>query len=176
MPAPLIWLGAAALGAITANEVNTAYLKRNKVVDAMPGDSKHLSAPVNGSIVTCGIYGVLDHTGIWVDGNIYELSGNGLVRCLSPNRFLGDRSGNKIYMACDTLNNPLYNTGASKRAKQLLFHLLDYHLLNENCHRFVAQLIADKEIDITSFSGLNTFLSDFFDTPIRWNLTEINIR
>lgn len=176
MPAPLIWLGAAALGAITANEVNTAYLKRNKVVDAMPGDSKHSSAPVNGSIVTCGIYGVLDHTGIWVDGNIYELSGNGLVRCLSPNRFLGDRSGNKIYMACDTLNNPLYNTAASIRAKQLLFQLLDYHLLNENCHRFVAQLIADKELDITSFSGLNTFLSDFFDTPIRWNLTEINIR
>lgn len=176
MPAPLIWLGAAALSAITANEVNTAYLKRNKVVDAMPGDSKCFSTPVNGSIVTCGIYGVLDHTGIWVDGNIYELSGKGLVRCLSPNRFLGDRSGKKIYMACDTSNHPVYDLGASKRAKDLLFNVLDYHLLNENCHKFVAQLIADKEVDITSFSGLNTFLSVFFNTPIRWNLTEINIR
>lgn len=176
MPAPLIWLGAAALSAIAANEVNTAYLKKNKVIDAMPGESKHYSTPVNGSIVTCGIYGVLDHTGVWVDGNIYELSGNGLVRCLSPNRFLGDRSGSKIYIACDTFNNPLYDVSASIRAKKLLYTLLDYHLLNENCHKFVAQLIANKDVDITSFSGLNTFLSEFFDTPIRWNLTEINIR
>lgn len=176
MPVPLIWLGAAALGAYTANEVNTAYLKRKRVVDAMPGESPHCSKPVNGSVVTCGIYGILDHTGIWVDGNIYELSGKGLVRCLSPNRFLGDRSGNKIYVACDPLNNPLFDFDTCKRAKDLLFNLLDYHLFNENCHKFVAQTIANEEVDITSFSGLNSFLSQFFETPIRWNLTEINIR
>lgn len=176
MPAPLLWLGAAALGAYTANQANTAYLKRKMVVDAMPGESKQRSVPVNGSIVTCGIYGVLDHTGIWVDGNIYELSGKGLVRCLSPNRFLGDRTGNKIYVACDPFDNVLYDFDACERAKALLFTLLDYHLVNENCHKFVAQLIANKSVDITSFTGLNTFLSQFFDTSIRWNLTEINIR
>jgi hypothetical protein len=176
MPVPLIWLGAAALGAYTANKANTAYLKRKSVVDAMPGESPHYSLPVNGSIVTCGIYGVLDHTGIWVDGNIYELSGKGLVRCLSPRRFLGSRTGSKIYIACDHMNNPLFDIGACKRAKKLLFTIHDYHLFKENCHKFVAQLITNNDVNITSFSDLNTFLSLFFNTPIRWNLTEINIR
>lgn len=176
MPAPLIWLGAAVIGAYAANEANTAYLKKTKVVDAMPGHSKDVSVPVNGSIVTCGIYGVLNHTGIWVDGNIYELSGKGLVRCLSPNRFLGDRSGSEIYVACDAFNNVLTSSSATQRSREMLYSVLNYHLFNENCHRFVARVIAGKEIDITSFSALNTFMSDFFATPIRWNLTEINIR
>jgi len=176
MPAPLIWIGGAMLSAYTANKANTAYLKRKMLVDAMPGESQHISVPVNGSIVTCGIYGVLDHTGIWLNGNIYELSGKGLVRCLSPNRFLGDRSGSKIYVACNLANEPLFDTDASARAKDLLFTILDYHLLKQNCHKFVARLLANYELDITSFSDLNTFLSEFFKSPIRWNMTGIDNR
>lgn len=176
MPAPLIWLGVAALSALTANASNTAYLKRKMIVNAMPGESKHQSIPLNGSIVMCGIYGVFDHTGLWVDGNIYELAGNGLVRCVSPERFLGKRSGNVIYVACDLHNIPLFDENASARAQQLLFSTLDYHLLNQNCHKFVGEVIANQDVSITSFSDLNTFLNEFFNTPIRWNLTEINFR
>lgn len=176
MPAPLIWLGAAALGAYSASKANDAYLKRKDVVDTMPGGSNVLVKPRNGSVVTCGIYGVLDHTGIWVDGNIYELSGKGLVRCVSPKRFLGDRSGNTIYIACDTFNRPLYEMDIAERAQNMLYQFIDYHLLNDNCHKFVAEVIAKTDLNITSFSDFNTFLSDYYSTPIRWNLTQINKR
>ena len=174
MPAPLIWLGAAALSAYAANKANSAYLKRENIVDALPGDSLYSSAPKNGSIVACGIYGVLDHTGIWVDGNIYELAGNGLVRCVSPQRFLGDRSGNKIYIAANQSNRAYANKAAAEKARSLLYSLLDYHLLNQNCHKFVAEVLLGSSADITSFSDLNVFLSEFFKGPIRWNLIEIN--
>lgn len=176
MPAPLFWLGAAILGAYTANEANSAYLKRKRVIDAMPGESPHYTTPVNGAIVSCGIYGVLDHTGIWVDGNIYELAGSGLVRCVTPERFVGERSGEQVYIACDPYNNALFDINAADTAQSLLFSTLDYHLLTQNCHKFVADVLAKQSVDITSFSDLNTFLHDFFNSPIRWNLTQINFR
>jgi hypothetical protein len=176
MPAPLLWLGAAALSLYTVREVNSAHLKRKMMIDAMPGESTHVSLPVNGSIVCCGIYGVLDHTGIWVDGNIYELAGSGLVRCLSPERFMGNRSGSQIYIACNTSNEALFDEEAVVRCKNMLFSLHDYHLLKQNCHRFVVQALANRELDITSFTDLNTFLFAFFNESIRWNLTQINFR
>jgi hypothetical protein len=176
MPIPLLWLGAAALGLYTANEANNAHLKRKMIIDAMPGESSYYTVPVNGSIVMCGIYGVLDHTGIWVNGNIYELAGSGLVRCIAPERFVGNRSGSKIYIACDPINNALFDENAAQRAQDLLFSSLDYHLVNENCHKFVAEVLANHDVDVTSFSDLNSFLSEFFTTSIRWNLTEINFR
>lgn len=169
MPAPLIWLGAACLGLYASNKANVAYLKHRDIIDAMPGESDQLSMPVNGSIVTCGIYGVLDHTGIWYENTIYELSGKGLVRCVSPARFLGNRSGNKIYVACNPNNQVLKNRLAAKRARRQLFSLLDYHLFDQNCHRFVAEMLVNHELEITSFSDLNTFLSEFFEVPIKWN-------
>ena len=173
MPAPLLWLGAACVGLYASNKANTAYLKRKYIIETMPGESNHKVNPVNGSIVTCGIYGVLDHTGIWVDGNIYELSGKGLVRCLSPARFLGNRTGSTIYVACDPLNKALTNPEVCQRAKKQLFSCLDYHLFEQNCHKFVAELYAEYEVDITRFSELNVFLSNYFSCPIRWNMALI---
>jgi hypothetical protein len=146
------------------------------VIDAMPGESPHMVSPVNGSIVSCGIYGVLDHTGIWVDGNIYELAGNGLVRCISPDRFIGERTGRRIFVACDTANSPLHSSDAASRAKDLLYSNVDYHLLKDNCHKFVATVLANKNVKITSFSDLNKFLYNFFQESVRWNLSEITFR
>ena len=168
MPAPLLWLGAACLSIYAGNKANEHYLKHKGIVDIMPGASRVQVTPQNGSIVTCGIYGVLDHTGIWVDGNIYELSGQGLVRCLSPNRFLGDRSGSTIYVACDRYNAPLFDIEAAIRAQHQLYHLHDYHLFNQNCHRFIAETLSNSSQDITSFSDLNAFLHAYFDETISW--------
>lgn len=173
MPAPLLWLGAAAVSLYAGNKANTAYLKRKYVVDSMPGETNHKVKPRNGSIVCCGIYGVLDHSGIWVDGNIYELSGEGLIRCISPSRFLGNRSGRTIYVACDTFNKALANPAVCDIVKSQLYSMLEYNLFKQNCHKFVAELYAGYELDITSFSDLNTYLSQYFNTPIRWNLTHI---
>lgn len=175
MPAPLLWLGAAALGLYSANKVNNASLKRRKIIDSMPGDSDYLSRPKNGSIVTCGIYGVLDHTGIWFNNNIFELAGSGLIRCVSPTRFLGTRSGKSIYVACDINNRPLCELSAALKANKLLYNVLEYHLLKQNCHKFIAELIAGHKLDITSFSDFNTFLHGHFAQAIRWNRAKIDL-
>ena len=64
--------------------------------------------PIFGAIVYCGIAGVLDHTGIWLDDNtIVELDGNGLIKPISSQRFLAERSGKQIFIACDSLAQPL---------------------------------------------------------------------
>lgn len=181
MPAPLIWLGAAALGIYATNEANTALLKRKGVVSVLPGEKKTryqsvTVAPANGSVVCCGVYGLFDHTGVWVDGNIYELNGNGLVRCVSPERFLANRSGELIYVACDTDLSPLAESSAVPRVRDNLYQVLKYHLLRQNCHRFVAEMLSGERQNITSFSDLNEFLHGFFRRSISWQRAKIDFR
>ncbi|MFC4699289.1 hypothetical protein ACFO4O_03840 [Glaciecola siphonariae] len=174
MPAPLLWLGAAAISIYAGNKLNVAHLREQNIVSRLPGDCNSAIVPVNGSIVTCGIYEVLDHTGIWVDGNIYELNGSGLVRCVSPKRFIENRSGDDIYVACNMLDTPLSESASVERAKSQLYSLYKYHLLRQNCHKFVAEMIAGYPCEVTSFSDLNEFLSEYFSSPIDWRLTQIN--
>ncbi len=173
MPAPLLWLGAALAGAYASDKANTLYMKRKLVIDKLPGESKYEVEPVNGCIVCCGIYGVFDHTGIWVNGNIYELAGSGLVRCLSPNRFLKNRSGTTIYAACDIQNRVLNSKPASIRAQSRLFELLNYSVIDQNCHRFVAEMLSDQTTHITSFSEFNSFLYEYFRETVRWNTLKL---
>lgn len=174
MPAPLVWLGAAALSLYASNKLNTAHLRQQNIISRMPGKCTDAVMPVDGSIVTCDIFEVFEHTGIWINGNIYELNGNGMVRCVSPKRFLDNRSGDQIYVACDIQDNPLVEPLAIERARSQLFSLYDYHVLRQNCHKFVAEMIAGSAQDITSFSDLNTFLSEHFNGPIDWRLTQVN--
>ncbi|GLR69935.1 hypothetical protein [Agaribacter marinus] len=167
MPAPLLWLGAAALGIYASNKANTANMRRKGIVSIMPEDDSFGVIPKNGTVVCCGIYEILDHTGVWVDGNIYELNGSGLVRCVSPERFLSNRSGDAIYAACsdvDVIGDEL----CALRAKEHLYALYDYHLIRQNCHRFVAEMILGANRDVTSFSELNEFLHQQYSTTIAW--------
>jgi hypothetical protein len=171
MPAPLVWLGAAAVSLYATNKLNTAHLRKKNVLARMPGYCIDAVKPRNGSIVTCDIFEMFEHTGIWINGNIFELNGNGLVRCISPSRFIQNRSGDKIYVACDLQGNPLVEPLAIERTKSQLYNLYDYHLIKQNCHRFVAEMIAGNRQNITSFSDLNEFLSSHFNTAIDWRLT-----
>lgn len=173
MPAPLLWLGAACVGLYASNKANHAYLKHTKTVRYFPGESSKRIVPVNGSIVTCNIYGVLDHTGIWIDGGIYELSGSGLIRKVSPARFLENRSGEDIFIACDDDFLPLVSPEVSERCKQSLYEFRDYHLLNNNCHRFVLEMLFGEKTGITSFSDLNDALSTSFLTSINWHKANV---
>ncbi len=179
MPAPLIWLGAAALGLYASNELNTAYLKKKGIIRTLPGDKPANQvhepvAPKNGSIVTCTIYGVLDHTGIWNDGKIYELNGDGLIRSISPNRFLSNRTGETIYVACSIDGAVLRSKRAVKRAQENLYQIRDYHLIKDNCHRFIAEMLTGREQDVTSFSDLNEFLHAFFQETISWHPAKVD--
>ena len=176
MPVPLLWLGAACLGVYASNKANNAYLKSSKTVGKLPGESLKRVHPRNGSIVTCGIFGVLDHTGVWVDGNIYELSGEGLIRAVSPERFLANRSGDKIYVACDEQYTPLALPEVTQRCNNNLFELRDYHLINNNCHQFVLEMLTGERVKITSFSELNEALSALYLTSINWHEAKVYFR
>jgi hypothetical protein len=176
MPVPLLWLGAACLGLYASNKANSAYLKSTNTVRKLPGESSKRVVPRNGAVVTCGIYGVLDHTGIWLNGNIYELSGAGLIRAVSPNRFLHNRSGDKIYVACDERFLPLAAPEVAQRCTDNLYELRDYHVLENNCHQFVLEMLTGKKAEITSFSELNEALSSLFLTSVNWHEAKVNFR
>jgi len=176
MPVPLLWLGAACIGLYVSNKANDAYLKRTNIVCKLPGESSKRVVPQNGAIVTCGIYGVFDHTGVWVNGNIYELSGRGLIRSISPDRFLQNRSGTKIYVACNDNFRPLAARDVSQRCIDNLYQLRNYHVIDDNCHRFVLEMLtgAREKTKITSFSELNEAISAFFLTNINWYEANVN--
>jgi hypothetical protein len=176
MPAPLLWLGAACIGLYASNKANDAYLKRTNIVCKLPGESAKRVVPKNGAIVTCRIYGVFDHTGVWVNGNIYELSGNGLIRSISPNRFLKNRSGKKIYVACNENVEPLTAKDTAQRCIDNLYQVRNYHVIEYNCHRFVLEMLTGEreKNKITSFSELNEALSALFLININWHEANVN--
>lgn len=165
---PLIYLSAAAATVFAGIKLSQQEQKQQGVVAAFPGESRIPVAPVDGSIVCCEIYGGLDHTGIWVDGHIIELNGNGLIRAISPQRFLQDRSGQQIYLACGVSGQALASIEAAERAIEQVYSYSEYHLLNNNCHRFVAQTLLNRQVQISRFAQLNTLLSDCYEQAVCW--------
>lgn len=133
-----------------------------------PGETHSTVQPSNGGIVCCGIYGVFEHTGIWIDGNIVELRGNGLIRGVSPSRFLDDRSGDVISIVCDNSFQPLIDPQAASRTESRLFEYCEYDVITNNCHRFVWQCVSGQIAAITSFYDLNCALSKHFVSELNW--------
>lgn len=101
MPLPLLWLGAAVSAAYAGNEIAKSLSCDEGNIALFPGERSTASVePVNGAVVCCGIYDVLIHTGVWWEGMVIELAGTGLIRAVSAERFLANRSGDNIYTAC----------------------------------------------------------------------------
>ncbi|MCC2615650.1 hypothetical protein LJ739_05300 [Aestuariibacter halophilus] len=168
MALPLLWLGAG-LAAVYAGSRLTEGSERHRApVDVYPGESGQRVKPVDGAIVCCGIYAAFEHTGVWLDDSIVELKGNGLIRAISPQRFLHDRSGSKIYVACDTHGQPLVANGTAQRASERLYQYSDYDVIKNNCHRFVWQCVSGRNDPVTYFSELNHALGRQFGQPVSW--------
>lgn len=212
MALPLLWLGAAALSALTVKELSddrkTVQRNRNNSYQAKtladlaehespiavyPSDAfiamnSHYSfvEPTLGAIVCCGIAGVLDHTGIWVgDNTIVELDGNGLIKPISHQRFLHERSGEQIFILCDSLGTPLALELAGEKALKQIFQSIDYHFLDNNCHQFVWQCYQNinqpgnlpnthQTTQVTTFKQLNIQLATLFNRVLYWDVMEMN--
>ena len=172
MALPLLWLGAGAL-AILASKEYVSEARAKSRIRLMPGEGKEYVEPQNGAVVSCGIYGLFDHTGIWVDGNIIELKGNGLIRGVSAQRFLQNRSGECIYVACDNNNQPLVAGQAAERAIAQLFQYSHYDVFKNNCHKFVWQCLSGQQQSLTRFSDLNQKMAEWFNCDIHWQLASI---
>ena len=168
MALPLIALGLA-LGAAAFHEANRKHYKSvekerrdphlnldDAKLAKSPSDRYCRSHPVQprpGSIVCCEVYNFLDHTGIWIDEEtIIELSNSGLVKAVSAERFLSERSGDHIFVACDNQHNPVVIEGTQQRAIAQLFTYRDYDLIENNCHRFVHHCVTGRDCKISRFS------------------------
>ena len=137
--------------------------------DVLPGDTLVNLAP--GSVVCCGIYGVFQHTGIYVgDDTIIELHGSGLVKGMSLRRFLDQRSGSQIFVAADSKGQALTERSAIDVASALLYSYSDYDVLNNNCHRFTWACISGNDSPVTTFGDLNQLLSRHFDRQVYWDV------
>lgn len=174
MALPLIWLGAAAAAAYAGVKYGDRFRVDEGLVDAFPGQSKYRVKPSNGAIMCCEVYGALDHTGIWVDGEIVELNGNGLVRSISPERFLNERSGEHIFIACDKYGSPLVVPGTDQRAVAHIFQYREYDLFRNNCHRFVWHMVSGMDQALGYFAELNTSLYHYHGESISWHRADLS--
>lgn len=143
----------------------TTCCGRDKVLGVM----LKLSAVAAGSLVVCEIYHLFEHTGIYLgDGLIVELSGTGLVRAISVERFLQGRSGNHLLVACDASGRVLANPAVADRASQHIYSYQPYDLIQNNCHRFCCSCITGRANTVTSFFDLKAELTQYWRTEIHW--------
>ncbi|WP_371185877.1 hypothetical protein [Thalassotalea maritima] len=192
MPLPLLWAGAAILGVATIKKLSddrqnhdglrhaldTTHTRdrldhHDSGVAKFPGEVfvNEMPATVRpGALVCCGLGNVLDHTGILIDDDIIvELHGSGLIKAISAERFLHERSGQDIFVACDSHGEALADELTAERASQQIYQYQSYHLIRNNCHRFAWQCISGFKDDVTTFYELNKRLSKRFDRKIYWD-------
>jgi hypothetical protein len=195
MPLPLLWLGAAAVSAFAVKgladdrkkQQSSRYLYRKpqtladlerheSPIAIYPTDlfcTENKVKPQVGALVCCGIGGLLDHTGIWVDENtIIEVDGEGLIKPISVKRFTKERSGNHIFIACDSQGKPLASEMAAQRALEQIYQCIDYHMIENNCHQFIWQCFKPQDSALTTFKALNIRLATLFDRKIYWDVCD----
>ncbi|QDP00910.1 lecithin retinol acyltransferase family protein [Thalassotalea sp. PS06] len=195
MVLPLVWVGAAIASAVAVGELSErnrqAELRRPtpqghtrkglgkyasgigkypKQKLAKEKGKETLAKIKPGALLCCGLGGVLEHTGILIDRfTIVELHGSGLVKAISPERFLAERSGSEIYVACDSKGEALASEETAERAAKLVYSYQQYDLIKNNCHRFAWTCINGEEMELTTFYLLNNFLSRKSNRIIYWD-------
>ena len=186
MALPLIAAGLA-LGAAILHESNKKHYKnleidrnnRDGEQDYKPDLVKSPSdiynrgfsvKPLAGSIVCCEVYNFLDHTGIWIDEfTIIELSNSGLIKSVSADRFLQERSGQNIFVACDNNHQPIVIPGAQKRALENVYSYREYDVIENNCHRFVNYCLTGFNDELSRFTTLNKQIAKLSGKHVYWD-------
>lgn len=135
-------------------------------------DKPVVCGPVNpGAIVSCEVYGFFDHSAVVVDHeSIVELHGSGLVRRVSYQRFIQQRSGEHFMVACSATSTPLRQRPEEtvKRALEWVFHLRGYDPLSNNCHRFTWHCLTGRDEPLTTFAEFNQHLRQHFQQTVSW--------
>ncbi len=120
-----------------------------------------------GALVVCEIFHLFEHTGIYIgEGQIVELQGTGLVRSVSVKRFMDNRSGEELMVACDSRGQPFASPVAAERASNQIFTYQEYDLIQNNCHRFSGHCYTGLHWPVTSFFDLRQVLEQQFRQKI----------
>ncbi|GHB74907.1 hypothetical protein GCM10008107_25570 [Psychrosphaera saromensis] len=157
--------------------LSKATNSKNLTVVKSPSDnysSDSYAEPLPGSLVCCEVFNLFDHSGIWIDQDtIIELSSNGLVKAVSANRFLADRSGENIFVACNAKHQPIIVEGCEDRAVNSVFTYREYDVLENNCHRFAYYCLSNKDVKVSRFARLNELLITMVEQNIYWDKVKV---
>lgn len=95
--------------------------------------------PKAGSVVYCDLLaGYAEHSGIYIEQNrIVQLSRNGNIECVSPERFIQGKTAMSIYVSCHD-ERAVGNSRVARRALSMIGRRRNYHLFLDNCHQFAA--------------------------------------
>lgn len=103
--------------------------------------------PVAGSILHCSLYGA-EHSGIYIgEGQIVELQGklssdSGAIRIANKSGFIKGTNALTVYVACyGDGSQPIGSEVVAQRAREAVGQRRNYHLFNDNCHRFTSGCI-----------------------------------
>ncbi len=195
MPLPLLLLGAASFvgAALTVDHLNEQrrnreskrmdkddldlYLEGSEAALKLPSEvltSDILVKPVPGAIVSCSVFSAFDHTGIWLDEQtIVELHGTGLIKGVTPARFLSKRSGNAIFVACDSKGEPLTIAGAFERSVGEIYNFREYDFIDNNCYRFTWYCASGEDKVIKSFNDFNRTLAQHHGKTVYWDRADM---
>lgn len=182
MPLPLLLIGTA-VGALLAHDNQKIYLKKldedrlvlsKPTVGREPSEILPSSMSTNliaGTIVCCEVFEAFIHTGVVVDNNtIIELHGSGLIRAVSKERFLKQRSGKHIFIACDRSGAPFNFSLIESLAPQDVFNFYEYDLLKVNCYRHTWRWLCGVDVVVESFTDFNDKLSTKLNEKIYWDV------
>ncbi len=130
-----------------------------------------------GALLVCEIFHLFEHTGIYIgDGQIVELQGTGLVRSVSVARFMQNRSGEELLVACDEWGRPVASSAAAERAISQIFTYQDYDLIRNNCHRFCCNCYSGRHWPVTSFFDLRQVLEQQLGHRLRFEKVALEPR
>ncbi len=186
MPLPLFVIGASIFSGLALidsykkslhkQDINRSindFKQSDKIIgrepsELLPSAMSHVLMP--GAIVCCHVYGAIEHTGIVIEDNlIVELHGDGLVKAVSEKRFLNNRSGSHLFIACDQQGVAFNYPVASNRACNEIFQFYDYNLLSQNCYSHTWFCLSGKREKITNFSEFNKKLFSLTAHKIHWD-------
>jgi hypothetical protein len=197
MPLPLLWIGAGLAGlvgaALTAEhykdkaqqqtdkdelrrgqlDVADSHVEGEDGVIKWPSEvltSDICAVPVPGAIVSCSVFKAFDHIGVWIEDDlIVELHGKGLVKAVSVRRFLENRSGDQLFVACDSVGQPLIVPETVRRAVAQVYNYWEYDVIDNNCYRFVWSCIEEIDGKVASFSEFNHLLAKYHNKKVYWD-------
>lgn len=182
MPLPLLLVGAA-VGVLFAQDKHKDYLEQldidrkilsKSTVGREPSEilpSPMVTELIAGTVVCCEVFETFIHTGVVVDNNtIVELHGSGLIRAVSKKRFLEQRSGKNIFIACNRSGTPLNFNLIESLAPKDIFNFYEYELLQSNCYRHTWRWLSGEDVVIVSFSDFNNKLSNKYSEVIFWDV------
>lgn len=132
--------------------------------------------PKRGSIVYCDLaFGYAEHSGVYIgDGRIVHLNGNGVVKAVSPKKFIDGKTAINIYVSCDSDACAVGCNRVADRAESWLDHQRDYNVILDNCHQFTSACLTGDLANSDNFMRLLKWTAEEKIGAKKWRLWKLS--